>query len=212
MSRGDLPVIDPATFGDADDRTRKNVVGVILAAGTSERYGDENKLLATVGGEPIVRRAVRPFVEDELADVAVVLGHEAPAVRPALDGLDVTFLENPDYEAGQSTSVREGTRYGRESGADAIVFGLGDMPHLRARSIALVRETYERGQGEIVAAAYDGGRGNPVLFAANHFDALAAVEGDTGGRRLILESDDAVCVETRDPGVLRDVNRPDDHP
>lgn len=211
MGRGNLPVIDPELFGETEARMSKHVVGVVLAAGTSHRYGEENKLLVTIGGDPLVRHAVRPFVECELADIAVVLGHDAATVRSALDDLDVTVLENPDYAAGQSTSVRVGARYGRERGADAIVFGLGDMPDVQPRSVALVRETYERGKGNIVAAASDGRRGNPVLFAAKYFDALAAIEGDTGGRQLILESDDAVCVETGDPGVLRDVNRPDDH-
>jgi len=49
-----------------------------------------------------------------------------------------------------------------------------------------------------------------VLFAAEHFDALADASGDTGGRSVLLDAEDGAIVETGDTGVLRDVDRPDD--
>jgi hypothetical protein len=40
--------------------------------------------------------------------------------------------------------------------------------------------------------------------------ALADVDGDRGGRELLLHGDDSVLVETGDPGVCRDVDVPSD--
>ena len=119
-------------------------------------------------------------------------------------------MTNDDYEQGQSTSVRAGVAAARERNWDAAVFALGDMPHVGPASIDRVLKAYAADHGTILAAAYDRQRGNPTLFDATHFDALAAIEGDTGGRELIVGSDAAALVATDDPGVVRDVDRRDD--
>ncbi|MFB6107735.1 MAG: NTP transferase domain-containing protein [Haloplanus sp.] len=205
-----LPVRSPP-FAAADEGSDP-VAGVLLAAGTSSRFGDANKLLADVAGDPVVRRAARTLIESRVDPVVVVVGHEADRVRAALSGLDVTVVANPDYADGQATSVRAGIRAVSEAGADAAVVALGDMPFVRPRSVELLVAAYRADAGDPLAAAYRGERGNPVLFGARHFDALRAVDGDVGGRRLVRESGGSALVETDDPGVRRDVDEPTDLP
>lgn len=207
----DLPLVDPpAVKGEPEAR----VHGVLLAAGTSSRYGETNKLLAVEPGtdEPLVRRAARTLLEAALASVTVVTGHEAVRVREAVADLGVRVVNAPDYAEGQSRSVRRGVRAVQESdpAADAVVVALGDMPDVSPRTVDRLIAAYDHGAGSILVAAYGGVRGNPVLFDARHFDALTGVEGDAGGRALFSESEDAVLVETADPGVRRDVDRPGD--
>jgi molybdenum cofactor cytidylyltransferase len=84
------------------------------------------------------------------------------------------------------------------------------MPYVDPGSVGALVATFEATGRSALAAGYDGQRGNPVLFAAEHFDALADTSGDTGGRNVLLGTEDAVVVETGDDGVLRDVDRPDD--
>lgn len=206
-----LPVVDPSTIerqGEDDgDATRAvTVAGVLLAAGVSSRFGEPNKLLARLDGEPLVRRAARTVLEASVDPVVVVVGYEADRVRAALDGLDVTFVENDDYEQGQATSVSAGVRAVRDQNVDAALFALGDMPSVRPETVNALVDAYRAGVGDALAAAYDGQRGNPVLFDAHYFDRLADVSGDTGGRQILLTSEDAVLVETGDPGVLTDID------
>ena len=203
-----LPVVDPAT-----DRTHDSTVaGVLLAAGTSSRYGESNKLLEPVDGEPMVRRSARTLLAADLDSVTAVLGHDADRVRDALAGLDVGFVENPDYETGQASSVRHAVGRLRTGGGrvDAAVFALADMPYVDPGSVDALAATFEATGRSALAAGHDGQRGNPVVFAAAHFDALADASGDTGGRRVLLGSEDAAVVETGDSGVRRDVDRPAD--
>ena len=202
----DLPIVAADDLVDAPVPTGR-VGCVVLAAGTSSRFGDANKLLAEIEGEPLVRRAAASALASPVEAVVVVVGHEASAVRKALSGLDVGFATNDDYAAGQSTSVHAGVVAARERGWDAAVFALGDMPRVDPDSIERLLRAYAAGHGTILAAAYDRKRGNPTLFDAVHFDSLATIEGDTGGRELILGSDDGALVATDDPGVLRDVDR-----
>lgn len=202
MSEGDLPLLEP---GDVEPTGEASAVGgVLLAAGESSRFRDGNKLLATDEGQPLVRHAARTLVEADLAPRVAVLGCEADAVEAALAGLGFEFVHNPDYASGQATSVSRGIEAVGE--VDAVVIALGDMPTVGPESVAALVDVYEAGGATALAAAHEGKRGNPVLFDRRYFEALQDVEGDTGGRQILLESAGAALVETADPGVRQDVD------
>lgn len=212
MSDPDFPVVEPPLGADEVDDSGTDspaVSGVLLAAGTSSRFGEANKLLATVDGEPLVRRAVAPLLAADLHEIVVVLGHEADAVRDALADLPVEFVVNEDYADGQATSVRTGVRAVDEAAAAAL-FALGDMPDVRPETVAALVAAFAAGAGDPLAAAFEGQRGNPVLFGRQYFDRLAAVDGDVGGREILRTAERTALVETGDPGVRRDVDRRDD--
>ncbi|WP_080508324.1 nucleotidyltransferase family protein [Haloparvum sedimenti] len=221
-----LPVVEPPSEYEADSV----VAGVLLAAGMSTRYGDENKLLTKLDssssraiddsnktrrsdGIPIVRQSAMTLIDAGLDPVVVIVGHQSTKVMEALTGLDVTIVENPDYESGQGSSVRAGIRaLGTDDNAvEAAVFALGDMPFIRPESVRALVSAYEAGVGSALAAGYNNDRGNPVLFDRKHFPNLADCKGDVGGKHVLLSVDDAVIVNTGDPGVLRDINQREDH-
>ncbi len=89
--------------------------------------GGTNKLLATIGGKPLVRMAVEAALASHAAPVTVVTGHDAGAVESALTGLAVAFAHNPNYAAGLSTSLRAGLA-ALPAGVDGVVVMLADMP------------------------------------------------------------------------------------
>ena len=192
--------------------TDRPVVGVLLAAGTGSRFGDGQKLLAELDGEPLVRHAARTLVDADLDGLVAVLGHERERVAAALpDGIET--VHNPDYADGQATTVARGARAAAERGAGAAVFALGDMPCVDPATVttlvAAYRSESRETDAEIVLPTFEGRRGNPVLFGASHFEALQDVSGDTGGRALF----DSVPVErvaVADPGIHRDVDTDDD--
>lgn len=183
-----------------------DVGAAVLAAGEGKRYDGAYKLLETVDGEPLIKRAVAPFVASCLEDTVVVVGHGEADVRAALSDLDVTIVTNEAYQKGQSSSLRKGVEEARERGWDATIFGLGDMPFVAADTVDLVVQAYLEDRGEIVAPAYEGKRGNPTLFGSGTYTALSEVTGDTGGRPVLRSSSDVLVLETDDPGVLRDVD------
>lgn len=210
----DLPTVDAASI-TASAADAGPVAGILLAAGTSSRFGESNKLLANVteestDGEPIVRRAARTLVDAHVDPVISVLGHEATRVGDALADLPVRTVVNDDYRSGQASSVRTGIEAVRRTGPavapEAVVIALGDMPFVSARTVDSLVAAYAAGVGDALAPAHDGVRGNPVLFDRRYFDDLAAVEGDVGGRQILLEGDASALVVVDDPGVRRDVD------
>jgi len=211
MTGSDFPRYDAHEIAealDATDPSDPTVVGVVLAGGTSSRFGDANKLLAELDSEPLVRHAARTLLDADLAETVVVLGYEADTVNETVADLDVRTVCNPDYSDGLSTTVARGVC--AVGDADAVVFLPGDMPDVASSTVDLLVDAYRAGIGTALAATFRGRRGNPVLFDRRHFDDLLAVEGDVGGRPVLLDSDRGALVATDDPGVTEDVDTTDD--
>jgi len=183
------------------------IAAIVLAAGRASRMG-ENKLVAELDGEPIIRRTVRAVLASQARPVVVVTGHEADTVAGALAGLDVQLVHNPDFAEGMSTSLRVGiTAAGT---VDAALICLADMPRLRPTHFDAVIGAFRAGDpAEIVVPTFDRKRGNPVLWPRRYFAEIAALSGDVGARALIDRHADHVrLVAIDDPAILVDVDTP----
>lgn len=182
------------------------IAAVVLAAGKSSRMG-HFKLLADVGGEPMLARVVRAALASQARPVIVVVGNEAAAVERALAGLDVRFVHNADYAAGMSTSVRAGIAAVPQDCAGVLVL-LGDMPEVGGGD--LDRLIAVAAPGRIVVPVHDGVRGNPVLWPRSAFARMQALTGDVGAKRLLRDlAADVVEVALGTSGILEDVDTPE---
>jgi molybdenum cofactor cytidylyltransferase len=181
---------------------------VVLAAGQARRMGS-NKLLMDVGGQPMVTLVLDQVRAAQVGPIVVVTGHEAEKVRAALSGRPVTFVHNPDYATGLSTSLAAGVA-ALPADIDGAVVCLGDMPRVTTRHIDRLIAAFNPLEGRaIVAPTVDGKRGNPVLWAKEFFAEMRHVAGDTGAKHLIGEHADQLCeVPIEDYGVLLDVDTP----
>lgn len=202
----DMPVLDPP-----DDAPTRNghVVGILLAAGHSSRFGDPNKLLVETDGQTIVTTSATTLCESDVDSVIAVVGHEAERVRDALPN-GVSIVERAESHPELSTSVGAGVKAARQIGGDAVLIALGDMPWIEPATVDALVAAYRAEFGSAIAAAYEGERGNPVIFDARHFDRLLSLSGDVGGRAVLRDVSDGVLIETNDPGVTKDVDTADD--
>ncbi|MBI2314333.1 MAG: NTP transferase domain-containing protein [Betaproteobacteria bacterium] len=191
----------------AGGRQSAPVVGaVVLAAGSSSRAGDANKLLAPVGGIPMVMRAVNAALASRAASVTVVTGFEAERVRAILCSPRIRFAHNPDHAKGMASSLACGLR-ALPAGTDAVLIMLGDMPYMRADHLDRLIDAFESESSSIIAPWRGGRRGNPVLWPRDHFDDLLRLSGDIGARQLLSRLADRVTrVEMPDDGVLIDLD------
>jgi molybdenum cofactor cytidylyltransferase len=188
---------------------RPRVAGLVMAAGRSSRMG-ANKLLMADGERAILARVVEQALAADLAEVVVVCGHQEAEVRAALTGQNVRFVSCPDYAEGLSASLRAGLR-ALSPEIDAALVLLGDMPRVGAgllrRQIAAFNPTEGRA---IIVPAYEGKRGNPVLWDRRFFGEMMALAGDVGARHLIGEHAELVTeIEAEDAGIFMDVDTPE---
>lgn len=180
---------------------------IVLAAGRSTRMGPANKLLADIGGTPMVRRAVEAALASQARPVLVVTGHMAAEVTATLAGLDVTFVANPDYATGLASSLKAGIGALPPS-CDGALIVLGDMPriapeHLDALVAAFAPDT-------IVVPVHEGRQGNPVLWPAKYFPELLQLDGDAGARRLIgIHAAHVREVDLATDAIFADIDTPE---
>ena len=158
------------------------VAGVILAAGGSQRLGRPKQLLDWQG-QTFIAQVVQNALEAGLAPLVVVTGAESEAVSAAIAGLPVTVVHNPDWQAGQSTSMKAGLAV-LPADCQAVMFLMSDQPHCSPLLIRSVMASYFTQRLPIAAPRIAGRRANPVLFGRETFEALRTVEGDQGGRAV----------------------------
>lgn len=183
------------------------VAGVVLAAGGSKRLGKPKQLLLWQG-EPLVHRAARLALEADLHPVMVVCGAESEQVKQAVSDLPVQTVENPDWQSGQSTSIRAALQ-NLPSNVGSAVFLLVDQPYVSLPLLRGLVDRHTRTLSSIVAPLVDGQRGNPVLFDRETFPDLLALQGDVGGRALFSRfSPD--WLPWHDSRLLTDIDTPHD--
>jgi molybdenum cofactor cytidylyltransferase len=191
------------------------ITGILLAAGRGRRFdpqGRRNKLLQTLpAGDLVVVASARRLLSVCARVVAVVPpddGGVADALRAL--GCDVTLCL--DADAGMGLSLAHAVRYSLQADAasQGWLVALGDMPFVEPITLQALAEAIVAGAG-IAAPLFDGRRGNPVAFGAIHRDALLSLDGDQGARRL-LATCPVSAIEVPDPGILRDIDTPDDLP
>jgi molybdenum cofactor cytidylyltransferase len=188
----------------------RRIAAVVLAAGRSTRMGAVNKLIAEIGGKPLVRIAVEQALASRASPVIVVTGHERERVEAALNGLPVRVVHNPDYAKGLGTSLKAGIAAVPDD-ADGAIICLGDMPQVNAALIDKLIAAFAPEKGVLVVVpSIDGRRGNPVVWSRRFFHDLMAISGDIGARHLIGSYIEAVIeVPVDDDAALTDVDTPE---
>jgi molybdenum cofactor cytidylyltransferase len=155
--------------------------GIILAAGGSERLGGQPKQLLDWCGTSFVRQVAQTAISAGLDPLIVVTGSERVAVEDALSDLPVERVFNPDWAAGQSSSMRVGLT-SLPMRCDRVMFLLSDQPQVSPLLIRQLIERHNQQRAPITAPMMRERRGNPVLFSKETFEILKAISGDKGGR------------------------------
>jgi molybdenum cofactor cytidylyltransferase len=203
-------VTRPQPRGEPMAEAGQRIAAIVLAAGRSTRMGALNKMLAEIGGKPLVRIAVEQALASRAKRVIVVTGHQREQVEAALAGLPVRLAHNPDYADGLGTSLRTGIAAVPAEAGGAVVC-LGDMPQVDSGLIDKLLAAFDPDKGAlIVVPSIDGKRGNPVVWSRRFFNELMAISGDTGARHLIGQYAEVMTeVPLSGEAALTDVDTPE---
>jgi molybdenum cofactor cytidylyltransferase len=186
------------------------IAAIVLGAGRSSRMGGPNKLVAEIGGRPLIRIVVQEALKSRARPVIVVTGHQRDRIEAVLTGLPVKIVHNPDFADGLGTSLRTGIA-ALPAEADGVIVCLGDMPQVDSAMIDRLIGAIDPDKGALIAVpTIDGKRGNPVVWSRRFFAELMKVEGDVGARYLISRYPEAVAeVLLAGTAALTDVDTPE---
>lgn len=205
--------------------TFEHTAGIILAAGESTRFGSPKQLLDWKG-KPFVRHIAETALHSGLWPVVVVTGFRSADVESCLKDLPVHIVHNPDYQQGQSASIKAGINFlfpspkfdgisvefgGGRVGVGAAIFLLADQPQIPSEVMRALTESHTRELQPILAPlVLEERRANPVLFDQVTFPDLLQLSGDIGGR-AIFSKYKVEYIPWHDDILLLDVDKPEDY-
>jgi molybdenum cofactor cytidylyltransferase len=183
-------------------------LGIVTAAGAAERFGSQ-KLLANVGGSPLLERTIRSLLDGGVDRVVVVLGPGSTAIRkevPALSDRRVGIETNAHPERGMFSSIQAALR---DAKGDPLVVLPGDMPYVEPATVAALLQKSEGDR--IVSPRFDGKRGHPVVVPGKYRTEILEAGGEVTLHDILkAHAGERVDMDVYDRGVVRDVDVPAD--
>jgi len=185
-----------------------NIAAILLAAGTSQRFGSDDKLVAPLAGEPLALHAARRIVE--LAPrrrIAVCRDDDGKLARLlAAHGFEI--VANPHPEHGLSRSLSCGIAEAARGPDVAAMVCLADMPFVGTGHLRKLIARFDAVEAPVVASTNGDATMPPALFARALFEKLRSGEGDRGGKALLA----GAALVHANADELADIDRPDDLP
>lgn len=188
------------------------MIGILLAAGFSRRFGASNKLLQPImDGRPIALASAQNLIQAMPTSIAIVRP-ENTVLATMLQQAGFTVFACKESEQEMAASLAAAIRFSAdfEAANHGFVIALADMPYIQPATIRLVANSLNSSQS-IVIPTYHGQRGHPVAFAAQHRSELEALQGDEGARSIVKRYANAVhLLPCEDAGILTDIDTPED--
>lgn len=209
----------PANSRTRGDRAARHyngrlmVPGIILAAGQSTRMGTSKALLSCgPSGLTFVATLVRTLLEGGVDDVLVVGRPDDAPLGAEVDRTAARFVGNPRHEEGQLSSLIAGLNVADRPGVTAVLMTPVDAPLVAAATVRRLLDAFASSQAPIVRAVHQGRHGHPVLFSRAVFDALRHGDPAVGAKAVVrAHAGRLIDVEVDDPGVLGDIDTPEEY-
>jgi molybdenum cofactor cytidylyltransferase len=186
-----------------------SVVGVVLGAGRSSRFGSPKQLLP-FGDTTLLGQVVRNANASSLDRVVVVLGRASDEVREALDFGRAEVVENTAYGTGCASSLLAGLDAAGDD-CEALCLLLGDQPGVLPEFVDRALSEWRRERPWAAVCSYRGGPGHPFVFAREAFGELGGLHGDKAVWKLIEAYPDRVRRVAIDAELPPDVDTPEDY-
>jgi molybdenum cofactor cytidylyltransferase len=188
------------------------IAAIVLAAGSSTRFGEANKLLVRIDDVPLVVRVIEAIKRGGIEQITVVTGYQSEPMTAAITGHGCRIVHNDRHTEGMGTSVARGVSALADD-VDGVLIAQGDMPEVDGALIATLRQRFVENAGDrVVYPVLDDGRqGNPVLWPKRLFGELAKLTGDKGAKQLIAaEGDNAIRAVSTGSAAAVDIDTPEE--
>jgi molybdenum cofactor cytidylyltransferase len=165
-------------------------------------------------GDTFVRRLVGALCEGGVQDALVVGRPDDDELRAEVEGLALRarYVENPNADEGQLSSVLAGLAAADHPGVRGILVTPVDAPMIAPATVAALIAAFRAGVAPVVRATHLGRHGHPVIFAREVFGDLRHADPAVGARAVVrAHAARSVDLEVEDPGVLGDIDTPADY-
>ncbi len=176
-----------------------DVALIVLAAGRSERFGTEDKLLADLHGQPLGLHTPQRLAPMKWATkIAVTLGELAGPLQ------DLGFvIVAPLQDGGLGDNIAKAVS--ALNRPQSVLICLADMPFVTLTHIEEMMAAMSADRS-IVASQGAGVLSPPVLFGVKYFESLLVLSGDIGARDVIVANKPELALVPATRTTLMDVD------
>ena len=190
------------------------VPGIVLSGGRSSRMGRPKALLPSgADGRTFLDRITATLLEAGVERVVAVLGADAIAIRDHSRPVSrVIFVDNPDFERGQLTSLWTGLKHVDRATASGVLVTLVDVPLVSVETVRAILAAHSNGEPDIVRPVSNGRHGHPVIFHRRLFGELEAADPREGAKTVVRRhAANIVEVPVTDEGAFADIDTAADY-
>jgi molybdenum cofactor cytidylyltransferase len=178
-------------MSDAVSSKAGSVSAVVLAAGLARRMG-RDKLMLTLGEEPVIRHVIEEVLSARFFETIVVVNpNNNDPIRKTLADLPVRTVRNERFEEGMASSIVTGVA-AVNSTSMGVMLVQGDQPLVNAEILRSLIDAWDGNRPEFVAASFNGVVTTPVLFGCALLPELTSLSGDVGARSVLKRHDGRV--------------------
>lgn len=188
--------------------------GVILAAGSSRRFGEDKRSLMLSSGHTMLEETIQT-ASACLQNVLVVLRHGdriyASELAEKVASSSVRYYLAPDSALGMAHSLANAIDEIEDWRAALII--LGDLPFIQQSTYQAIVAQYLQSADDapIIVPRFEGRAGHPVLFDRVYFDEISELQGDVGAKSVVdAHRDKVIEIDVTDAGILQDIDLPED--
>ena len=186
-------------------RSDNDIGAIILAAGNSTRFGDENKLLAKFGEKTVIESTINNIAKlFKKHEITIVLRNKSqlPNFLKFLPyKLTIVLKEN----FGISDSIKQGLN--NFITKDGVMICLGDMPGISVSTYSKIRNSLSEQDDKIIVPLYKGTNGNPIGIPRKFYGKLKTLSGDVGFKQLFSQLKKNISfIEIDDRYILKDID------
>jgi molybdenum cofactor cytidylyltransferase len=183
------------------------IVGILLlAAGSSTRFGSDKRFALLPNDKSIMDSTLQQISKTHLP-VTVCLKPTDIDLQKNLSERNISWTVNKNASLGMGSSIAAGINSCMHW--DATLIALADMPYLASNSYASIAAIASR--EKIIIPSYYNKRGNPVCFGSSFYSQLKKLNGDKGGKDIVLKNQHTVIeIALDDEEILKDIDKPSD--
>ena len=191
----------------------KRISVLILAAGNASRMGRIKQLLP-YNNSTILQVAINNALASKANEVHCVLGANSEIIQKEIKADKVTFINNPNWQEGLSSSIVVGVKYlqSLKEQTDAILIMLADQPKVDSYYLNELIDLFKNNEDKIITSLYKNKKGVPAIFPSTYFNELLKLKGDKGANLLLNNFDqDIISPDLNINDILEDIDTPEDY-
>ncbi|WP_298494035.1 nucleotidyltransferase family protein [uncultured Algibacter sp.] len=185
----------------------------MLAAGEASRMGSIKQLLP-YNNSTLLEITIQNALASKARKVYCVLGANSEAIKSQLKNSRATFINNPNWKDGLSSSIVTGVSYleSIKEKTKAILIMLSDQPNVDSDYIDALINLYSKNQDKVIASDYGDKKGVPAIFPKLFNKQLMRLKGDKGAKDFLNNKEiNIITLASKNRGVLKDIDTLEDY-